>query len=53
VKLPAGAEIILIGSIEAEERFLELFPEGRRRGRPVHPGPVARAQRTPVGAPRD
>jgi len=53
VKLPAGAEIILIGSIEAEERFLELFPEGRRRGGPAHPGPAARAQRMPVGAPRD
>ena len=31
VRLPADAEIILIGSIEAEDRFLDLFPDGRRR----------------------
>src|SRR5690606_30179890 len=28
--LPAGAEIILIGSIEDEDRFLALFPDDRR-----------------------
>lgn len=31
VRLPGGAEIVLIGSVEAQDRFLTLFPAGDRR----------------------
>jgi hypothetical protein len=41
-KLPAGAEIILIGSVEAEDRFLGLFPEGRGRRRRADSSRTAR-----------
>jgi len=37
-RLPRDAEIILIGSVQAEDRFLALFPEGSRGPTRATPG---------------
>lgn len=41
-RLPAGAEIVLIGSFEAEDRFVSLFPELGDRAPRVPAAPGAR-----------